>query len=274
VSFATVLGELTEHGSTLCVGLDPHPEVLERWECADSPEGLFHWVRAVIEEIAEAEVALVKPQVALFERHGVSGMASLSHLLGHLRESGVATIGDAKRGDIGSTMAGYADAWLAPGADFEVDALTVSPYLGVTALAPALELAATGGRGVFVLAATSNPEAQEIQSALTSRGNTVVASVLEDVARYVRTHPAAQGSHGVVIGATVDQVFAGIDLATHPHLPILAPGFGAQGAHLSDCKDIFATSTRVIAVAARSLLMGGRGGFTTAVAGAVQELGQ
>jgi orotidine-5'-phosphate decarboxylase len=273
VSFATVLAELTEQGPALCVGLDPHPDVLDHWQCGDSPEGLARWVHAVIEAIAEAEVALVKPQVALFERHGVSGMASLSQLLGQLRDEGVATVGDAKRGDIGSTMTGYADAWLTPHGDFEVDALTVNPYLGVTDLVPAFELAATGGKGVFVLAATSNPGGQEIQSALTSRGNTVAASVLDDVASYVRTHPGAQGSHGVVIGATVDHGRAGVDLVGHPHLPILSPGFGAQGAQLGKCKEIFATSTHVIAVAARSLLMSGREGFTEAVAGAVRELG-
>ena len=157
--FGDALHQLTLEGPALCVGVDPHPNTLERWGFPDSPAGLDGFLDVLLEQLIDAEALMVKPQVALFERHGLRGMSSLATLLGRLRAAAIPSIGDGKRGDIGSTMEGYASAWLSLGADFEVDALTVNPYLGVGALTPALELAAAQKKGLFVLSATSNPEA-------------------------------------------------------------------------------------------------------------------
>ena len=90
---------------------------------ADSGEGLGQFVHTIVPLILDSGCSVVKPQVAFFERHGLAGMRALAVLLGDLRSHGIVTIGDAKRGDIGSTMEGYAEAWLTPGSDFEVDAL-------------------------------------------------------------------------------------------------------------------------------------------------------
>ena len=107
--------------------------------------------------------AAVKPQVALYERHGSAGIAVLERTLAAAAEASVLTIADAKRGDIGSTMAAYADAWLRDGSALAADSVTLSPYLGFESLRPALDLAAGTGRGVFVLALTSNPEGASVQ---------------------------------------------------------------------------------------------------------------
>lgn len=267
-----MMGALSPGAPTLCVGVDPHPSVLEAWGVGDSAEGLSNFAQAIVPLLLESRCRAVKPQVAFFERHGVLGMGALALLLGDLRSQGITLIGDAKRGDIGSTMAGYADAWLSPGADFEVDALTLVPYQGVDALEPALSLAEQHGKGVFVLAATSNPEARETQAALRGDGVTVAGGVVQDLARWVDGHPSSRHTHGVVMGATVSSVDCGVDFSDHPGMPILAPGFGHQGAKLQDAKNLFPSTSPVLAVVARSVLLSGPGGFVDSVVQSEREL--
>ena len=140
------------------MGIDPHPHLLEAWGLTVDVDGLRTFTMTCVEAFADT-AAMVKPQVAFFERFGSRGFAVLEDALAALREQGCLSLADAKRGDIGSTMAGYADAWLGESSPLRADAVTVSPYLGVGALNPVFDLAEATGRGVFVLAATSNPEA-------------------------------------------------------------------------------------------------------------------
>jgi orotidine-5'-phosphate decarboxylase len=173
----------------------------------------------------------VKPQSAFFERFGSRGVAVLERTLDGLREAGTLSLLDAKRGDIGTTMAGYAQAYLSDASPLRADALTVSPYLGYESLRPALDLAAATGRGLFVLTLTSNPEGPSVQHAV-REGRSVAASVVAGVA--VDNAPAraagALGSVGTVVGATVGSAIEdlGLDLAGAGG-PVLAPGLGAQG---------------------------------------------
>ena len=274
MTFREVLTASHFSGPVLCAGVDPHPEVLADWGCSDSASGVQSFVSLVMTGVLESGVRAVKPQVALFERHGIAGMSALSALLGDLRSAGVLSIGDAKRGDIGSTMAAYADAWLLPGADFEVDALTVSPYLGVGAILPALECGAEHGKGVFVLAATSNPEAPSLQGAVRPSGLSVAQQVVNEVHAFHMDYPNSHSTHGVVVGATVAQNRLGLTLSAVPGMPVLAPGFGAQGVALSDARKLFPASQRLFPVAARSLLTGGPDGFADRIRYASAELGQ
>lgn len=273
MSYAARLGALTQEGPVLCVGIDPHPALLAAWGEEDTAAGLGSWARRVREVLGDAGVSLWKPQVALFERHGVAGMAVLAELLGELRTSGAVVIGDAKRGDIGSTMEGYADAWLKPGSDFEVDAVTLVAYQGVGALEPALRRALENAKGVFVLSATSNPEAWETQRAMRADGLSTAQGVLHDLGQWVEHNcPDQPESFGVVVGATVDQASLGLRLAEHPTMPILAPGYGAQGAGLSDVRQHFPHSRHVIAVSARALFDGGHTVVSERVTVATREV--
>jgi orotidine-5'-phosphate decarboxylase len=267
-----MIGSLSAGKPTLCVGVDPHPSVLEAWGVGDNTAGLSNFARAIVPLLLETRCRAVKPQVAFFERHGVSGMGALASLLGDLRSQGFTVIGDAKRGDIGSTMAGYADAWLSPGADFEVDALTLVPFQGVDALEPALALAEQHGKGIFVLAATSNPEARGTQAALRGDGVTVAGGVVQDLARWVDGHHSTRHTHGVVMGATVSSVDWGVNIGDYPGMPILAPGFGHQGAKLQDARNLFPPTSPVLAVVARSVLLSGRDGFVDSVVQSEREL--
>lgn len=238
----------------LCLGLDPAPELLRRWDLPDTPEGLRRCCEVVLSAVPDA-VAMVKPQAAYFERFGAPGVAVLADVLGALRELGVLSVLDAKRGDIGPTMAAYAQAYLGPQAPLRADALTLSPYLGFESLRPAIDLATASGSGVFVLGLTSNPEGAQVQHV----GEPPVAQRIAEAAARENAghHPA--GPVGLVVGATVGSAPSrlGIDLAAVGGL-LLAPGLGTQGATPADLATTFgAARGSVIPVAARSLLAAG-----------------
>lgn len=245
----------------VCVGLDPHPQLLQRWGVSADGDGLRAFGRMVVERVA-GSVAAIKPQSAFFEEYGSAGIAALEDILAAARDAGVLSVLDVKRGDIGSTMAGYARAYLAEQSPLRADAITLSPYLGYESLRPALDLAHETGRGVFVLALTSNPEARELQREVA--GEIVAAAAAENAARPGRT----LGSVGLVVGATIGSVAEdlGIDLAAVGG-PMLAPGVGAQGAGAAEIAAVFGNAgPAVLAASSRGLLQAGPEGLAAAAA--------
>ena len=266
-----VRAAVTSHGP-LCVGIDPHAALLAAWGLGDDAAGVREFGLRTV-EAAAGRVGIVKPQVSFFERFGSAGFAALEDVLSAARSAGLIVIADAKRGDIGSTMDAYAAAWLTPGSPLEADALTVNPFLGVGALDGAFDLAETHGKGLFVLAATSNPEAEVLQRSVSETGRAVSADIISVVSARNAEHAAAGewGSFGFVIGATVDWTDAGIAAFT-PTAPILAPGFGAQGADPSDLHRRFGSmSAAVIASESRSILSAGPSGLAAAIDARVAE---
>lgn len=254
--FGSRLGAAMAARGPLCVGIDPHPSLLAAWGLTDDIDGLRRFSHTVIDAVASLAAA-VKPQVALYERHGSAGLAVLEELLAGAAAAGVLTIADAKRGDIGSTMAAYADAWLRDGSPLAADSVTLSPYLGFESLRPALDLAAATGRGVFVLALTSNPEGASVQHAggRDSVARRIVTAAAVENARY----PGAMGSVGLVVGATVGRALddLGLDLAA-VRGPLLAPGLGAQGATPSDLRATFGSAyPLVLGTSSRDILSAG-----------------
>jgi len=238
----------------LCVGLDPHPSLLQAWGLRDDVAGLEVFARTVVDALAD-RVSLLKPQMAFFERHGSRGVAVLEQVVVDARSAGALVLMDVKRGDIGSTMQAYAQAYLDPRSALAADAMTVTPYLGMGALRSTFDLANDSHAGVFVLARTSNPEGASIQRAVCADGSTVAEAVL----RYVRAENAAAapwGSVGVVVGATVAEPVPDADVGG----PILAPGLGAQGAQAHDLLRVFGRAvSSVYPVAAREVLQAGPG---------------
>jgi orotidine-5'-phosphate decarboxylase len=252
-SFGATLAAL-KGPARLCVGVDPHPSTLAEWGLG-GVEGLRSFSRSMLDAMVESGVAITKPQVALFERFGVDGMRTLAQFIAEARSHSLLVIADVKRGDIGTSLAGYASAWLSPGSDFESDAMTAVAYQGVGSLEPAFHLAAEAGKGVFVLGATSNPEGWGIQSARTTEGDTVAHSVIAGVAERSLRAPRSEGNWlGVVVGATVDREHLGLAESTFQGMSILAPGFGAQGVELSSVHDVFGPLTSsVIPTVSRSV---------------------
>ncbi|NBE84387.1 orotidine-5'-phosphate decarboxylase [Micromonospora rubida] len=236
-SFGGRLHRAVAERGPLCVGIDPHPGLLARWGLSDDVNGLERFCRTVVEALGE-RVAVVKPQSAFFERFGSRGVSVLESTIRQLRDSGSLVLLDVKRGDIGSTVAAYASAYLDPSSSLYVDALTASPYLGVGSLAPMFELAATHGGGVFVLALTSNPEGAAVQRARAADGRTVAQTVIDEIAQLNRGAEPL-GSFGLVVGATIGDT--GHDLSA-VHGPLLAPGLGAQGATAADLRTVFGSS--------------------------------
>lgn len=260
-------GAMAERGQ-LCVGIDPHEHLLVEWGLDASAAGTREFGLRVV-EAAAGRVAVVKPQIAFFERWGSAGFAALEEVLSAARAAGMLVIADAKRGDIGSTMDGYAGAWLMPGSPLEADAVTLSPYLGPDSLRATLTTAVHHGKGAFVLAATSNPEAFALQGARTvDVASTDDQSVAERVARdiaWVNRSAAFEGGLGpigLVVGATVDRAALGLPDEALRDAPLLAPGFGAQGALPADLPALFgALAPQVVASESRSILSAGPDGI-------------
>lgn len=247
----------------LCAGIDPHSSVLCDWGLPDTAAGARELGLAVLDAV-DGRVAAVKPQSAFFERFGATGIAALEEILSDARRRGIITILDAKRGDIGSTMAAYSAGVLRTGAPMEADALTVSPYLGFGSLTPAIDDCRAHNKGVFVLCLTSNPDGPEVQHAVRS-GSSTARTIAERAAALNRApsgegaEPGQWGSVGLVIGATVGEAVQnlGIDLDA-VNGPILAPGFGAQGAGPEQLRTVFgAAASRVLVSMSRSLLSAG-----------------
>ena len=255
-SFGSRLGAAMAARGPLCVGIDPHPALLKSWGLDDDAAGLRAFSLTVLEAVGPLAAA-VKPQVALYERHGSVGMAVLEEVLAAARDEQVLTIADAKRGDIGSTMAAYADAWLQDGSPLAADSVTLSPYLGFESLRPALDLAAETGRGVFVLALTSNPEGASVQhvGGVDSVARRIVAAATAENGRY----SGNLGSVGLVVGATVGRALTELELdLAAVRGPILAPGLGAQGATPADLKATFgAAYPYVLGTSSRDILSAG-----------------
>ncbi|CAL9590981.1 orotidine-5'-phosphate decarboxylase [Streptomyces sp. enrichment culture] len=237
--FGLRLRRAMDERGPLCVGIDPHASLLAQWGLDDSVAGLERFSRTVVEAVAD-RVAVLKPQSAFFERFGSRGVAVLERTVREAREAGALVVMDAKRGDIGSTMAAYAESFLAEDAPLFSDALTVSPYLGYGSLAPAVALARESGTGLFVLALTSNPEGHEVQHAVRADGRTVAATVLGHLAAE-NAGEEPLGSFGAVVGATLGDL-AAYDLDVNG--PLLAPGIGAQGATAADLPAVFGSAVR------------------------------
>lgn len=258
MSFGKRLGELVDRFGPFCPGIDPHAALLKSWGLADDVAGLRVFAQICVEAFG-GQVAIVKPQSAFFERFGSAGIAVLEDVLAGLREAGTLSLLDVKRGDIGSTMGGYADAYLSDASPLRADAITVSPYLGFGSVQPALDLAADTGRGVFVLALTSNPEAAHVQQA-TYDGRAVAADVIDRVGR-LNASADRFGDVGMVVGATTGKQLADLgltDALADAKAPLLAPGVGAQGATFDDVRRGFGpAASLVLPASSREVLAAG-----------------
>ena len=241
----------------LCAGIDPSPALLAEWGLPDDGDGLHRFGLRCLEAF-DGVVAVVKPQVAFFERHGSVGLAAFESVVAEARAAGFVVIADAKRSDIGTTMEAYAAAWLGPASPLAADAVTAVAYLGLGALQPLFDLAATHRRGVLVVVRSSNPEGRTLQQARTDegRGPAVEDLLLEEIAAHNRGDGVSAGAVGAVVGATLrPSGFALPDLGGI----ILAPGVGAQGAAAADVARLFAgcPANTVLASASRSILSAG-----------------
>src|SRR6476659_3952550 len=141
MTFGERLTAALDYRGPLCVGIDPHAALLESWGLPVDATGLARFVETCVDAFSDT-AAVIKPQSAFFEIYGSAGIAVLERTIRACQENGALVLLDVKRGDIGSTMAAYAQAYLAPGAPLAADAVTLSPYLGFGSLQPAFDLVA------------------------------------------------------------------------------------------------------------------------------------
>ena len=229
-AFADRLIEKVRLYGPLCVGIDPHPGLFPDLFGRPSAGSIAVWADGII-EAASGHAACIKPQTAFFEIWGSPGMAALEHVCKTARDAGLLVILDAKRGDIGSTAKGYAQAYLGENAHCASDALTVNPYMGLETLTPFVDEAEANGRGVAVLTRTSNPGAADIQE-LEVGGEPIFMRMAKEF------HTMGKRLSGVrtpwsgmmlVAGATAPEEARKIREAAPDNL-LLVPGYGAQGA--------------------------------------------
>jgi len=270
--FGERLADAVAARGPLCVGIDPHAPLLGKWGLADDVDGLARFTGTVVDALA-GSVAVLKPQLAFYERHGSRGIAVLEDAVARARAAGALVLLDAKRGDIGSTMDAYAD-YLRPEHPLAVDAMTVSPFLGPRSLQPAVDTARMTGGGLFVLARTSNPDAGTFQHAVVEGGPSVAQAVVDTVRGWntpgwvvgdplpdiaavrdlASRFGATTGSFGVVIGATLPEMDVDLDGLGGP---ILAPGLGAQGGSVADLRRLFGSGRAVVPTVSRDVLAAG-----------------
>ena len=230
-----------------CVGIDPSAAALAAWGLPDDADGALRFGRRLV-EATDGTGAVVKPQVACFERFGSRGYAALETLIAEARRAGVPVIADAKRADIGSTIEAYSRGWLGEGAPMRADAVTAVPYLGLGSLAPLLDRAHGAGAYVFVVIRSSNPEGARVQ--LHGQPPLWVRLMEEMEALGTRYTP---GFPGAVIGATNPaELREAARLA--PAARLLVPGIGAQGGRLEDIAALPpAARERLVLNASRSI---------------------
>jgi orotidine-5'-phosphate decarboxylase len=238
--FGTRLHRAMAERGRLCVGIDPHAQLLAQWGLPDDVDGLARFALGAVDAVAPV-VPVVKPQSAFYERFGSRGIAVLEQVVARARDAGALVLLDVKRGDIGSTTQAYADAYLDPASPLAADAITASPYLGFGSLDPMVDTARRHGAGVFVLALTSNKEGPEVQHATTPDGRTVAGAVLDRL-RELNAGDEPLGSFGAVVGATIDAAPDSLEIGG----PLLAPGYGAQGGTPADLRRIFGPAARAV----------------------------
>lgn len=253
-----LLAAIRKKGSPVCVGLDPNISLMpEEFQNARDIKGklknIEKFCRGVLETVAPV-VPAVKPQMAYFEYFGAAGFDLYFQLSAYAQELGLIVIGDAKRGDIGSTASAYAGIHL--GRPDSPDALTVNGYFGDDGTRPFIDTARANGRGVFVLVRTSNPGGTKIQNFSSADSTMFYEHMAAQVAAWGAESIGQCGYScvGAVVGATCPSEAVQLRKIM-PQQIFLVPGYGAQGATAKDCAACFkADGTGAIVNASRSVL--------------------
>ncbi len=249
--YRTRLAELVATRGNLCVGVDPHEPLVRAWGFDYDVAGIERASRDLVAAIGD-QVAVFKPQAAFFECFGSAGLVALARVLADIAQAGALSILDVKRGDIGSTMAAYARAYLSGETDLTADAITVSPFLGFGSLQPAIDLAHVTGRGLYVLCRTSNPEGGDVQNAVA--GDRSVAQEIADQASQTNA-ASGQNAVGLVIGGTLDELNLNL---TGYNGSILVPGIGAQGGTVEALVGLFGSARgNILPSASRQVMAAG-----------------
>lgn len=223
------LKKRVEEKHPICVGLDTALEYIPKSLKKDSiSESVFQFNKKVIDGTKDL-VAIYKPQIAYYEALGLEGMIAYKKTLEYLRKEDLLSIGDVKRGDISATAKMYAKAHFT--GEFEVDFITLNPYMGFDSIEPYLPYIESGEKGVFVLMRTSNTGAKDLEDRFSeSDGKTLYQKVGEGLVELGKNSRGESGYSNIcaVVGGTSIEEVKNIR-KEFPNLFFLVPGYGAQG---------------------------------------------
>jgi orotidine-5'-phosphate decarboxylase len=244
--FADRLIESVRRKNTpLCVGLDPFPDKIPALfgNAREDVGAVARFCEAIVASAAQYS-GVFKPQLGLFEPFGFEGVRVAQEAVTAARAAGMVVILDAKRGDIGTTAEGYAQASLGPAPGMDADCVTVNPYLGKDSLEPFIAMAERHKKGVAVLVRTSNPGARDLQD-LDVHGAPLWRRTAEMIAPESARLRGASGWSGLmaVAGATYPDEARALRESL-PDALFLVPGYGAQGASAEDAVAGFVTKAK------------------------------
>ena len=243
-----LIEKIKETKNPTVMGLDPRYEMLP--ECVRTKYGtsleevskaIVEYNKALIDETFDI-IPAIKPQIAFYEMFGIPGMIAFEETCKYAKEKGMVVIADIKRGDIGSTAAGYSNAYLGKTkigekeeSIFDVDFITVNPYMGTDCVKPFVDDCKKYDKGLFILVKTSNPSSGELQDLKLETGDEVYANVAKLVEKWGEDLRGKYGYSSVaaVVGATYPEQLKQIRKIA-PHTYFLIPGYGAQGGKAED----------------------------------------
>lgn len=230
------LYEAVKEKGFVCVGLDSHLDYIPNYikeKHEKLSDVIFEYNKTIIDATSDI-VAIYKPQIAYYEANGLEGLIAYQRTLRYIKEKGLLSIGDVKRGDIASTAKEYAKAHFK--GEFEADFITLNPYMGMDSITPYLDYLKTGEKGVFVLLRTSNEGAKDIEC-LDYNGEALYFKVGDELKKFADelTSECGYSPLGFVVGATHSEEAKKIR-ERYKNIFFLLPGYGAQGAKAEDIR--------------------------------------
>lgn len=226
-----LISAIEKKGNPCMVGLDPRIEQIPDFlPSSDIEQTITNFNTLIIDTIKDI-IPVVKPQIAFYEQYGIAGMKAFANTIKIAKDAGLIVVADVKRNDISSTAEAYANAFLKEGSEFEVDCITVSPFLGRDSLIPFVESCKKHGKGLFILVKTSNPGSGDFQDVILKDTNepmyVTLAKMVDDLGKDV-IGGKGYSSIGAVVGATFPEQ-AEVLRKLMPKSIFLVPGYGSQG---------------------------------------------
>ena len=263
-----LIGKIKEYDNPTVIGLDPRYDILpdcikEKYgkDVKSVCEGILEYNKNIIDNVCDI-IPAVKPQIAFYEMFGIEGMKCFKETCKYAKEKGMIVIADIKRGDIGTTAAGYSNAYIGKTlvgeteeSFYDIDWVTVNPYLGIDGVKPFIDDCKKYNKGIFILVKTSNKSSGELQDLKLEDGKKVYEKVAELVNEWGKDLIGEYGYSSVasVVGATYPIQIEELRKLM-PHSYFLIPGYGAQGGKAEDIAFGFKDGLGGIVNASRSLM--------------------
>ncbi len=243
-----LIQKIKQTNNPTVMGLDPRYELLPKCVTSKYDQTLEGTAQAIIEynkNLIDATydiIPAIKPQIAFYEMFGIEGLKAFKETCTYAKQKGMIVIADIKRGDIGSTASGYSNAYLGKTKIgekeepiFDVDFITINPYMGTDCVKPFIEDCKKYNKGIFILAKTSNPSSGELQDIKTEKGEEIYITVTKLIKKWGEELIGENGysSIAAVVGATYPEQLEQIRKEA-PQTYFLIPGYGAQGGKAED----------------------------------------